>query len=87
MTRRAVPGGAAARVRRRRAQRLAGQRRVDIDTAAALAKALKQPEVTGKLGDLGVSVGSGNANELRAFLPNEYQRVGNLIKTAKIKAD
>ena len=55
--------------------------------SAALARALKQPEVTGKLGDLGVSVGSGNANELRAFLPNEYQRVGNLIKTAKIKAD
>lgn len=60
---------------------------VSAKLSAALAKALKQPEVTGKLGDLGVSVGSGNANELRAFLPNEYQRVGNLIKTAKIKAD
>jgi hypothetical protein len=31
--------------------------------------------------------GSGDAAELRAFVPREYQRVGGLIKTAKIKAD
>jgi len=34
-----------------------------------------------------VTPGSGDATELRAFVPREYQRVGGLIKTAKIKAD
>jgi tripartite-type tricarboxylate transporter receptor subunit TctC len=60
---------------------------VTAKLSAALAKTLKMPEVTAKLGELGVSVGTGNASELRSFLPGEYQRVGNLIKTAKIKAD
>ncbi|WP_026437251.1 tripartite tricarboxylate transporter substrate binding protein [Acidovorax sp. JHL-9] len=60
---------------------------VSAKLSAALAKTLKLPEVASKLNDLGVTVGSGNAGELRAFLPPEYQRVGNLIKTAKIKAD
>jgi tripartite-type tricarboxylate transporter receptor subunit TctC len=55
--------------------------------SGALAKALKQPEVVSKLRDLGVTPGSGDATELRAFVPREYQRVGGLIKTAKIKAD
>ncbi|MGU3626588.1 Bug family tripartite tricarboxylate transporter substrate binding protein [Comamonas sp. Tr-654] len=60
---------------------------VSAKLSGALAKALKQPEVVSKLRDLGVTPGSGDATELRAFVPREYQRVGGLIKTAKIKAD
>lgn len=60
---------------------------VSAKLSDTLAKALKQPDVIAKLRDLGVSPGSGDANELRAFLPGEYQRVGELIKAAKIKAD
>ncbi|MBS0389768.1 MAG: tripartite tricarboxylate transporter substrate binding protein [Proteobacteria bacterium] len=61
----------------------------DVSTklSAALAKTLKLPDVATKLRDLGVTPGSGDAGELRAFLPGEYQRVGELIKAAKIKAD
>ncbi|WP_280191371.1 Bug family tripartite tricarboxylate transporter substrate binding protein [Delftia sp. PS-11] len=60
---------------------------VTAKLSGALAKTLKQPDVAGKLRELGVSPGSGDAAELRAFVPREYQRVGDLIKTAKIKAD
>lgn len=55
--------------------------------AGALGKALKQPEVVRKLGDVGVSVAGGDPAELANFLPGEYERVGKLIKSAKIKAD
>ncbi len=60
---------------------------VSAKLSAALAKALKQPEVVSKLQDLGMAVGSGNAEELRKFIPGEYQRIGDLIRNAKIKAD
>ncbi len=52
----------------------------------ALGKALKHPDVVKKLGDVGVTVSS-NPAELGPFLPGEYERVGNLIRSAKIKAD
>ncbi|MGE8319817.1 MAG: Bug family tripartite tricarboxylate transporter substrate binding protein [Comamonas sp.] len=60
---------------------------VSAKLSAALARSLKQPDVATKLRDLGVTPGTGDANELRAFVPGEYQRIGGLIKTAKIKAD
>ncbi|MBS0294133.1 MAG: tripartite tricarboxylate transporter substrate binding protein [Proteobacteria bacterium] len=60
---------------------------VSAKLSAALAMTLKLPDVATKLRDLGVTPGSGDAGELRAFLPGEYQRVGDLIKAAKIKAD
>ena len=55
--------------------------------SAALAKALRQPEVIAKLGDVGVTASNGDAAALAKFLPVEYERIGRLIKTANIKAD
>ena len=55
--------------------------------SAALSKTLKQPEVTSRLGEVGVTVSGGNAADLASFLPGEYERIGRLIKTANIKAD
>jgi tripartite-type tricarboxylate transporter receptor subunit TctC len=55
--------------------------------SAALATALKQPEVVNKLKDTGVTVAGGDATELAKFVPAEYERIGKLIKTANIKAD
>jgi tripartite-type tricarboxylate transporter receptor subunit TctC len=61
----------------------------DVTTklSAALATALKQPEVVGKLKDVGVTVAGGDAAELARFVPAEYERIGKLIKSANIKAD
>lgn len=53
----------------------------------ALGKALKDPTVVKKFGDLGVTVANPDPQELAKFLPGEYERIGSLIKTAKIKAD
>lgn len=53
----------------------------------ALGKALKHPDVVKRLGDLGVTVANPDPVELAKFLPGEYERIGNLIRTAKIKAD
>ncbi len=55
--------------------------------SGALAKALKQPEVAARLGEVGVTLSNGDAVELAKFVPVEYARIGNLIKTANIKAD
>ena len=55
--------------------------------SAALATALKNPEVIAKLNGVGVSVASGDSAELAKLVPVEYERIGKLIKTANIKAD
>ena len=55
--------------------------------SAALATALKQPEVIDKLKGVGVTTASGDAAELAKLVPVEYERIGKLIKTANIKAD
>ncbi len=60
---------------------------VTAKLSAALAKALKQPEVAARLGEVGVTVSDGDAAALAKFLPVEYERIGRLIKTANIKAD
>lgn len=53
----------------------------------ALGKALKQPVVIKKLNDVGVTVVEPDPAALAKFLPVEYERIGSLIKNAKIKAD
>jgi tripartite-type tricarboxylate transporter receptor subunit TctC len=60
---------------------------VTAKLSAALSTALKQPEVVGKLKDVGVTVASGEAAELAKFMPLEYERIGKLIKSANIKPD
>ncbi|MBA2963824.1 MULTISPECIES: Bug family tripartite tricarboxylate transporter substrate binding protein [Ramlibacter] len=60
---------------------------VTAKLSAALARSLKQPEVVSKLGDVGVTVADGDAAALARFVPVEYERVGQLIRVAKIKAD
>ena len=55
--------------------------------SAALATALKQPEVVDKLKGVGVTTASGDSAELAKLVPVEYERIGKLIKTANIKAD
>lgn len=60
---------------------------VSAKLSDALSKALKQPEVIKKLGDVGVTVANGDSGELAKFLPAEYERIDQLIKSAKIKAD
>ena len=53
----------------------------------ALQKSLKKPEVIEKLKGVGLTVGSGDQAELAKLVPAEYERIGNVIKTANIKAD
>jgi len=55
--------------------------------SAALATALKNPEVIEKLKGVGVTTASGDSAELAKLVPVEYERIGKLIKTANIKAD
>jgi len=55
--------------------------------SAALATALKSPEVIDKLRGVGVATASGDAAELARLVPVEYERIGKLIKAANIKAD
>lgn len=53
----------------------------------ALQTVLKQPDVIERLRAVGVSPSSGDSVELSKLVPLEYERIGNLIKTANIKAD
>jgi len=55
--------------------------------SAALATALKSPEVIEKLRGVGVATASGDSAELAKLVPVEYERIGKLIKSANIKAD
>jgi tripartite-type tricarboxylate transporter receptor subunit TctC len=55
--------------------------------SAALAKALKEPEVIEKLKGVGLTTASGEPAELAKLVPVEYERFGKLIKAANIKAD
>jgi tripartite-type tricarboxylate transporter receptor subunit TctC len=55
--------------------------------SGALQTALKQPDVIEKLRSVGVSPSSGDAAELAKLVPQEYERIGKLIKQANIKAD
>jgi tripartite-type tricarboxylate transporter receptor subunit TctC len=53
----------------------------------ALSRTLKQPDVMERLKGVGLSLASGEAAELAAIVPIEYERIGKLIRTAGIKAD
>ncbi|WP_119153523.1 Bug family tripartite tricarboxylate transporter substrate binding protein [Caldimonas tepidiphila] len=55
--------------------------------SASLSTALKQPEVVGRLNNVGVTVSTGESAPLARFVPVEYERIGRLIKTANIRAD
>lgn len=52
-----------------------------------LQKVLKQRDVGEKLRSMGVTPGSGEAQELAKFGPAEFEKYGQLIKAANIKAD
>lgn len=61
----------------------------DITTrlSVELQKVLKQHDVVEKLRSLGVTPGTGDAQELAKFGPAEFEKYGHLIKSANIKAD
>ena len=52
-----------------------------------LQKVLKQPDVVEKLRGVGVTPGTGNADELAKYAPAELEKYRKLIKDANIKAD
>jgi tripartite-type tricarboxylate transporter receptor subunit TctC len=55
--------------------------------SSALSRTLKQPDVMERLKGVGLTLASGEAAELAAIVPIEYERIGKLIRTAGIKAD
>jgi tripartite-type tricarboxylate transporter receptor subunit TctC len=46
---------------------------------------LKSPDVRQQFGELGVDIGGGSAPELAAFLKNDTQKWGELVKSSGIK--
>ncbi|MEI7432597.1 MAG: tripartite tricarboxylate transporter substrate-binding protein, partial [Betaproteobacteria bacterium] len=55
--------------------------------STALQSVLKNPEVIGKLRGVGVTPGTGDAQELVKYGPSEIEKYSKLIKAANIKAD
>jgi tripartite-type tricarboxylate transporter receptor subunit TctC len=53
---------------------------------AAALQALKDPDVKKRLGDLGFQIEASTPEELETYLRQEYQRTGDLIRSANIKA-
>ena len=75
-----------------------GKPTVTIDTAstppavisaleAAAQTALADPEVRGKLGDVGIEAAGGSADRLREFIRNEIEIYAPVVKAANMKAD
>ena len=54
---------------------------------AALQKAIKDPDVNGKLKAMAVSPGGGPANEFRAMIDSDIQKISEVIKAANLKFD
>ena len=54
---------------------------------AAALQALKDPDVQKRLIDLGFQIAPGTPEELGAYLREEYQRTGDLIRAANIKVE
>lgn len=53
--------------------------------SGAALQALDDPEVKKRLLDLGFQIAGGSPQELGAYLRQEYQRMGDLVRTANIK--
>jgi tripartite-type tricarboxylate transporter receptor subunit TctC len=54
---------------------------------AAAQQALKDPDVQKRLVEFGFQIAPGTPEELGAYLRQEYQRTGDLIRAANIKVE